>query len=49
MGIAVIVVQVITVAKRTNLIYTYLLKDALALGWPARVDLSFLGLLNYMV
>ena len=48
LGIAVIVVQVITVPAN-NLIYTYLLKDG-ALAWAGlpEVDLSFLGLLSYI-
>lgn len=48
LGIAVIVVQVITVPVN-NLIFTYLLKDG-ALAWAGLpdVDLSFLGLLSYI-
>ena len=48
LGIAVIVVQAITVPAN-NLIYTYLLKDG-ALAWAGmpNVDLSFLGLLSYI-
>lgn len=48
LGIAVIVVQTITVPAN-NLIYTYLLKDG-ALAWAGlpEVDLSFLGLLSYI-
>lgn len=48
LGIAVVVVQTITVPVN-NLIYQYLLKDG-ALAWaglPA-VDLSFLGLISYI-
>jgi Na+-transporting NADH:ubiquinone oxidoreductase subunit E len=48
LGIAVVVVQVITVPAN-NLLYTYLLKDG-ALAWAGLpdVDLSFLGLLSYI-
>jgi len=48
LGIAVIVVQTITVPIN-NLILTYLLKDG-ALAWAGfpEVDLSFLGLLSYI-
>lgn len=48
LGIAVVVVQTITVPAN-NLIYTYLLKDG-ALAWAGLpdVDLSFLGLLSYI-
>lgn len=48
LGIAVIVVQAITVPAN-NLIYTYLLKDG-ALAWAGYpdVDLSFLGLITYI-
>ena len=48
LGIAVIVVQAITVPAN-NLIYTYLLKAG-ALSWAGlpEVDLSFLGLLSYI-
>jgi len=48
LGIAVVVVQVITVPVN-NLIYTYLLKEG-ALAWAGypTVDLSFLGLLSYI-
>lgn len=48
LGIAVIVVQTITVPAN-NLIYTYLLKSG-ALAWAGlpEVDLSFLGLLSYI-
>ena len=48
LGIAVTVVQAITVPAN-NLIYTYLLKDG-ALAWAGlpEVDLSFLGLLSYI-
>jgi len=48
LGIAVIVVQAITVPAN-NLIYRYLLKDG-ALAWAGMpdVDLSFLGLLSYI-
>src|SRR5690606_16734636 len=48
LGIAVIVVQAITVPAN-NLIYTYLLKDG-ALAWAGlpNVDLSVLGLLSYI-
>ena len=48
LGVAVIVVQVITVPTN-NLIYNYLLKDG-ALGWAGlpNVDLSFLGLISYI-
>ena len=48
LGIAVIVVQTITVPAN-NLIYTWLLRDG-ALAWAGLpdVDLSFLGLLSYI-
>jgi len=48
LGVAVIVVQTITVPIN-NLIVTYLLKDG-ALAWAGfpEVDLSFLGLLSYI-
>mgnify|MGYP000664831396 FL=1 len=48
LGIAVIVVQAITVPVN-NLIYVYLLKEG-ALAWAGypNVDLSFLGLLSYI-
>ncbi|MGB1581614.1 MAG: NADH:ubiquinone reductase (Na(+)-transporting) subunit E [Nevskiales bacterium] len=48
LGIAVIVVQVITVPAN-NLIYTYVLKEG-ALAWAGlpEVDLSFLGLISYI-
>ncbi len=48
LGIAVIVVEVITVPAN-NLIYQYLLKEG-ALAWAgyAEVDLSFLGLISYI-
>jgi Na+-transporting NADH:ubiquinone oxidoreductase subunit E len=48
LGIAVVVVQAITVPAN-NLIYTYLLKDG-ALAWAGLpgVDLSFLGFLSYI-
>ncbi len=48
LGIAVIVVQTITVPVN-NLIYTYLLADG-ALAWAGlpEADLSFLGLLSYI-
>ncbi|MGJ8667918.1 MAG: NADH:ubiquinone reductase (Na(+)-transporting) subunit E [Oceanococcus sp.] len=48
LGIAVVVVQVITVPAN-NLVYTYLLKDG-ALAWAGlpEVDLSFLGLISYI-
>ena len=48
LGIAVVVVQAITVPAN-NLIYTYLLKEG-ALAWAGlpEVDLSFLGLLSYI-
>ena len=48
LGIAVVVVQAITVPAN-NLIYTYLLKAG-ALSWAGLpdVDLSFLGLLSYI-
>lgn len=48
LGIAVVVVQAITVPAN-NLIYTYLLKDG-ALAWAGMpdVDLSFLGFLSYI-
>lgn len=48
LGVAVVVVQTITVPVN-NLIFTYLLKDG-ALAWAGypEVDLSFLGLLSYI-
>ena len=48
LGIAVVVVQVITVPAN-NLAYTYLLREG-ALGWAGmpEVDLSYLGLLTYI-
>ncbi|MEM7182776.1 MAG: NADH:ubiquinone reductase (Na(+)-transporting) subunit E [Spirochaetota bacterium] len=48
LGIAVIVVQSITLPAN-NLIYNYLLKPG-ALGWAGypKVDLSFLGLISYI-
>lgn len=48
LGIAVVVVQTLTVPVN-NLIYQYLLKDG-ALTWAGlpEVDLSFLGLLSYI-
>lgn len=48
LGIAVIVVQTITVPAN-NLIYNYLLKEG-ALSWAGmpEVDLSFLGLISYI-
>ncbi len=48
LGIAVIVVQTLTVPAN-NLIYQYLLKDG-ALAWAGLpdVDLSFLGLISYI-
>ena len=48
LGIAVILVQAITVPAN-NLIYQFLLKDG-ALGWAGLpdVDLSFLGLISYI-
>ena len=48
LGVAVIVVQVITVPAN-NLIYTYVLKEG-ALSWAGlpEVDLSFLGLISYI-
>lgn len=48
LGIAVIVVQTITVPAN-NIIYTYLLKDG-ALAWAGLpdVDLSFLGFISYI-
>ncbi|MEP5765580.1 MAG: NADH:ubiquinone reductase (Na(+)-transporting) subunit E [Halieaceae bacterium] len=48
LGIAVVVVQTITVPVN-NLIYTYLLSDG-ALAWAGfpDLDLSFLGLLSYI-
>ena len=48
LGIAVVVVQTITVPVN-NLIYTYLLADG-ALAWAGlpEADLSFLGLLSYI-
>lgn len=48
LGIAVILVQTITVPAN-NIIYQYLLKEG-ALGWAGmpEVDLSFLGLISYI-
>lgn len=48
LGVAVVVVQTITVPVN-NLIYTYLLKDG-ALTWAGapELDLSFLGLISYI-
>lgn len=48
LGIAVIVVQSITIPVN-NLIYNYLLKEG-ALGWAGmpNIDLSFLGLISYI-
>ena len=48
LGIAVVVVQAITVPAN-NLLYRYLLKDG-ALAWAGlpEVDMSFLGLLSYI-
>lgn len=48
LGIAVIVVQVVTVPAN-NLVYEYLLKEG-ALAWAGfgEVDLSFLGLISYI-
>jgi Na+-transporting NADH:ubiquinone oxidoreductase subunit E len=48
LGVAVVVVQVITVPAN-NLIYTYVLKEG-ALAWAGlpEVDLSFLGLISYI-
>ena len=48
LGVAVVVVQTITVPVN-NLIYTYLLRDGAWAwaGWP-EVDLSFLGLISYV-
>lgn len=48
LGVAVIVVQTITIPVN-NLLYTYLLADG-ALAWAGlpNVDLSFLGLLSYI-
>lgn len=48
LGVAVVVVQAITVPVN-NLLYTYLLKDG-ALAWAGmpQVDLSFLGLIVYI-
>ena len=48
LGVAVIVVQVITVPAN-NLIYQYVLKEG-ALAWAGmpEVDLSFLGLISYI-
>ena len=48
LGIAVVMVQMITVPAN-NLIYQYLLKDG-ALAWAGMpdVDLSFLGLISYI-
>ncbi len=48
LGVAVVVVQAITVPAN-NLIYNYLLKDG-ALAWAGLpgVDLSFLGLISYI-
>ena len=47
LGVAVIVVQVITVPVN-NLLFTYFLKDG-ALAWAGfpEADLSFLGLISY--
>ena len=48
LGIAVVVVQVITIPVN-NLIYSYLLKeDALAWAGLPGVDLTFLGLISYI-
>jgi Na+-transporting NADH:ubiquinone oxidoreductase subunit E len=48
LGVAVIVVQVITIPVN-NLLYTYFLKEG-ALAWAGypEVDLSFLGLISYI-
>ena len=48
LGVAVVVVQALTVPAN-NLVYTYLLKDG-ALAWAGlpEVDLSFLGLISYI-
>lgn len=48
LGVAVIVVQAITIPAN-NLIYTYLLRDG-ALAWAGYpdIDLSFLGFLSYI-
>jgi Na+-transporting NADH:ubiquinone oxidoreductase subunit E len=48
LGVAVIVVQTITIPVN-NLLYTYLLKEG-ALGWAGYpdIDLSFLGLISYI-
>lgn len=48
LGVAVVVVQVITVPAN-NLLYTYFLKEG-ALAWAGYpdVDLSFLGLISYI-
>ena len=48
LGIAVIIVQTITVPVN-NLLYTYILQDG-ALAWAGlpNIDLSFLGLLTYI-
>ena len=48
LGVAVVVVQAITVPAN-NLIYNYLLKEG-ALSWAGmpEVDLSFLGLISYI-
>ena len=48
LGVAVVVVQMITVPAN-NLIYTYVLKEG-ALAWAGLpdVDLSFLGLISYI-
>ncbi len=48
LGIAVVVVQAVTVPAN-NLIYTYLLRDG-ALAWAGYpdIDLSFLGFLSYI-
>ncbi|MCO4794368.1 MAG: NADH:ubiquinone reductase (Na(+)-transporting) subunit E [Bacteriovoracaceae bacterium] len=48
LGVAVVVVQTITIPVN-NLIYTYLLKEG-ALAWAGypNVDLSFLGLISYI-
>src|SRR6056300_468822 len=48
LGVAVIVVQMVTLPVN-NLLYTYFLKDG-ALAWAGYpdVDLSFLGLISYI-
>jgi Na+-transporting NADH:ubiquinone oxidoreductase subunit E len=48
LGVAVVVVQIITVPVN-NLLYTYILRDG-ALAWAGlpHVDLSFLGLITYI-